>query len=241
MKQTHADSLSARIGVSGLVKKYQYQPVLDQLSLTVEDGDLCVLVGANGAGKTTLLRILAGLVRADTGQILLGSVPLRADPGIRKQIGYIGHASLFYNDLNALENLTHYARLYHINPLESTVVESIRSVGLEPHQHKPLRTYSRGMGQRLAIARALLHDPAILLFDEPYTGLDQEGAAFLDDRLRRLQGPSRAILLAAHRPQRLLQIATHIAWLREGKIVQHLPVNRLSEAPELRQYLQETA
>lgn len=233
---------SVRIEIRGLVKKFHYQPVLDHLSLTIEDGALCVLVGANGAGKTTLLRILASLVRANEGEVSLGGISLADGATLRRKIGYVGHQSMFYSDLNALENLRHYARLYQLAEVESSIImRSIHSVGLEQHKEKPLRTFSRGMQQRLSIARALLHDPCILLLDEPYTGLDQEATQFLDDRLMSLHRPGHAILLAAHRPQHLLSIASHIAWLKEGKIAQHLPVNRLSEAPDLRQYLQETA
>ncbi|MCB2213945.1 heme ABC exporter ATP-binding protein CcmA [bacterium] len=238
--KTNAPS-SARIEIRGLSKRYQYQPVLDELALTVDGGDLCVLVGANGAGKTTLLRIVASLVRPDAGEVIAGGYTLAHGGFYRRQIGYLGHQSLFYSDLNAVENLTHYARLYHLADVADRVAQSIGSVGLTVHRDKPVRTYSRGMQQRLAIARTLLHDPAVLLLDEPYTGLDPEAAQFLDDRLRQLRAPNRAILIAAHRPQRLLSIASHVAWLREGRIAQHLPVARLGEDLALSAYLKETA
>ncbi len=235
------ESHSTRIVIKGLVKRYHYQPVLDNLSLTIEDGDLCVLVGANGAGKTTLLRILADLVRPDKGQIIIGGETFINNSLLRSKLGYVGHQTMFYQDLSALENLLHYAHLYQLSHPNEKAAESIFSVGLSPHQHKPVRVFSRGMQQRLSIARALLHDPDILLFDEPYTGLDQEAARFLDERLRNLHQPGRTILVAAHRPQRLISIASHIAWLKDGQITQHIPVDRLAEAPELQDYLQETA
>jgi len=229
----------AEINVRGLVKRYHYRPVLNDLSLTINDGDFCVLVGANGAGKTTLLRVLASLVRADAGEIRIGNEIIPSNPRSRSNIGYVGHQPMFYQDLTAAENLRHYARLYQVKGTDQTVAESIQSAGLTGHQDKPVRTFSRGMQQRLSLARALLHQPIVLLFDEPYTGLDQEAARFLDAKLGELHGPGRAILLAAHRPQRLLTIASHIAWLKEGKIIQHLPVSRLSQAPDLEAYLQE--
>jgi heme exporter protein A len=229
------------IKISGLVKRYRYQSVLDGVSITISKGDLCVLIGANGAGKTTLLRILAGLARPDKGECLLGGMPLATNPAQRRMLGYVGHQPMFYHDLTGFENLCHYARLYQLPNVNERVTTEIRSVGLIQSQHKPVRIYSRGMQQRLSIARALLHDPVILLFDEPYTGLDLEAARVLDERLRLLQRQERTILLAAHRPQRLINLATHIAWLREGKISHHIPVDRLSEAPELQAYLQETA
>ncbi len=229
----------AGITIRGLVKRYHYHPVLNDLSLTVNDGDCCVLVGANGAGKTTLLRILASLVRPDAGEILIGNALLGSNPHSRSNIGYVGHQPMFYQDLTAVENLRHYARLYQLKDADQAAAQGIQLAGLADHQDKPLRAFSRGMQQRLSLARALLHQPDVLLFDEPYTGLDQEAARFLDSKLTELQGPGRLILLAAHRPQRLLPIASHIAWLKDGNIAQHIPVVRLSQAPQLKAYLQE--
>ena len=229
------------IEIRGLIKKYRYQPVLDSLDLTISDGQSCVLVGANGAGKTTLLRILATFVRPDGGEVTINGTPINEALHYRREIGFVGHQAMFYQDLNAFENLAHYARLYQLEDIEAVVAASITAVGLTRHAHKPLRTYSRGMQQRLSIARALLHDPNILLFDEPYTGLDQEAASFLDARLKQLHQPGRIILIAAHRPQRLIPIASHVAWLNDGKISRHLPLSQISEAPDLQAYLQEVA
>ncbi len=231
----------AAIAVQGLSKRYNLQPVLKDLSLEIADGSLCVLVGANGAGKTTLLRIIASLVRPDAGDVTLWGAALKGNPALRRQIGYLGHQSLFYSDLNAIENLSHYARLYQLDDMRQRVTEAIESVDLAKHQHKPIRTYSRGMLQRLAIARALLHEPSILLLDEPYTGLDKDAAQVLDGRLRSQRQPGRALLIAAHHPQRLLTFASHVAWLRDGQITDHQPVDRLNETPDLHQYLQEAA
>jgi heme exporter protein A len=222
-----------------LVKRFHHQTVLNHLSLRINDGDFCVLVGDNGAGKTTLLRILAGLVRPTHGAVTIsGADPLSEHP-LRQILGYVGHQPMFYQDLTALENLEHYARLYQVRDVEHSVTRAIQSVGLTTYQGQPVRTLSRGMQQRLSLARATLHQPSILLLDEPYTGLDQAAAAFLDNTLRGLHTPGRTILLAAHRPQRLLSIASHVAWLKDGVIHQHLPVDRLGEDPELDRYLQE--
>jgi len=229
----------AGIEVRGVTKRFHHQPVLDNLSLSIGDGDICVLVGANGAGKTTLLRIIASLTRSDSGEVIFGGTNTPMDA--RRAIGYVAHQPMFYLDLSAAENLRHYARLYQIPDENEAVNLGIQTAGLENTWDKPVRAFSRGMQQRLSIARALLHDPTILLLDEPYTGLDQDAAHFLDEKLHSLRQPGRAILLAAHRPQRLLTIASHIAWLKDGKIIQHLPVERLSESPELVNYLQEVA
>lgn len=239
MPEPHSDP--ARIVLAGLVKRYHNRPVLDHLSLSLEGGQFCILVGANGAGKTTLLRILATLTRPDEGEIQFFGEAWEPFPALRKKIGYIGHKPMFYLDLTAAENLHHYARLYHCDDPSEQIQTALHAAGLQNDQHKPVRTFSRGMQQRLSIARALLHEPEILLFDEPYTGLDQPAAQTLDRRLRDLRSPKRIILMSAHRPQRLLTIATHIAWLQNGIISHHLPVAELHTAPALQDYLQETA
>lgn len=232
-------SSPARIEIIGLVKRYQFQPVLNHLSLTIEDGDFCVVVGANGAGKTTLLRILATLVRPDAGQVRLCEELSTEILSARRKIGYVGHQPMFYMDLTAIENLEHYAQLYQLSDPVERVIAGIQSAGLMAHRQKPVRIFSRGMQQRLSIARALLHDPSILLLDEPYTGLDQEAALFLDQTLSDLHCAGRVILVAAHRPQRMIPFATHVAWLKGGVISHHLPTERLSEAPNLEQTIME--
>jgi heme exporter protein A len=232
---------SLNIDIHGLVKRYHSQPVLNQLSLTINSGDFCLLVGDNGAGKTTLLRILAGLVRPNQGKITFCGSFLGSDPAVRRLIGYVGHQPMLYQDLTAWENLRHYARLYQVEDIEDVVSQAIKSLNLLPFQHQPVRTLSRGIQQRLALARASLHRPPILLFDEPYTGLDQDAASLIDNLLQDWQGQGRIILLAAHRPQRLLSLASHVAWLQEGCISTHIPVSELPKTPELNRYIQEVA
>ena len=225
--------------IRDLVKQYHFQSVLDGLSLSLSEGDFCVLVGANGAGKTTLLRILADLVRPNQGEVLIEGFPLKSNPALRQAIGYISHLPMFYEDLTAVENLRHYANLYGLSQPAERISACLQASGLAHFQNQPVRTYSRGMQQRLSIERALLHDPKILLFDEPYTGLDQEAAQSLDLRLQALHTPGRVILVAAHRPQRLISVASHIAWLQNGRITHHLPASQLDSCPELLAYLRE--
>lgn len=227
------------IEISDLTKRFHYQPVLNHLVLTVLDGECCLVVGDNGAGKTTLLRIIAGLTRPSHGQVTLCGEGSPADPELRRRIGYVGHQPMFYHDLSATENLYHYAQLYNLSNPRPVVLEALDQARLTRYQHQPVRTLSRGMQQRLSLARATLHGPVILLLDEPYTGLDQEAAQDLDSTLRNFCKPGHAILIAAHRPQRLLQITSHIAWLRDGVIHQHIPVGDIDQVPELQKYLQE--
>ena len=228
-----------RIDVQGLVKRYHHQPVINQLSLTIKSGEFCLLVGDNGAGKTTLLRIWAGLVRPSQGCVSLCGSGSAADPPLRHLIGYVGHQPMVYPDLTANENLRHYARLYQLQDVEACASQALQSLGLTAYQDQPVRTLSRGMQQRLALARATLHNPAILLFDEPHTGLDQAAASTLDDILQSWHTQERIILLAAHRPQRLLSIASHVAWLRDGQVSTHIQIADLPGAPALNSYLQE--
>lgn len=228
------------IRIQGLVKRYHHHPVLDHLTFNLTKSEFCVLVGANGAGKTTLLRILASLNRADAGKIWVENTLMPADPQFRRLFGYVGHLTMFYQDLNAFENLSHYARLYHLENSEQLIRDGLRTAGLENYQSKPVRTFSRGMQQRLSIARALIHKPSILLLDEPHTGLDHESALTFDRLLSDLNQSGCTILLAAHQPQRLLPIATHLAWLNAGKIEQHLPVTAIGDHPHLHQFLRES-
>lgn len=228
------------IEVSDLVKHYHHQNVLDHLNLSIKSGELCVLVGDNGAGKTTLLRILASLVRPDQGEIHLINNTADENSAYRGKIGYIGHQTMFYNDLTAAENLQHYAKLYQIPNAPEAADISIQSVGLIDFKDNPVRTFSRGMQQRLSIARALLHHPSILLLDEPYTGLDQKAANYLDTQLQNLHQPDRIILIAAHHPQRMLPFSTHIAWLQKGKISHHIPIDQVPSFSSLQDYLRGT-
>ncbi len=230
-------TFSARIEIRGLTKRFHYHAILDHLSLTINEGDFCVLIGANGAGKTTLLRILAGLIHPTEGEIIFGSGQITNGPNLRRHIGYVGHQSMFYQDLTAAENLMHYARLYRLSEVDKAITNGLNTSGLDQYRNQPVRTFSRGMQQRLSLARAMLHEPEIMLFDEPYTGLDQEAAQFLDKKLKALNQPNRTILMAAHRPHRLLPMASHIAWLKAGKIVEHLPISQLHKSPALKRYL----
>lgn len=234
------DTTASIIRILRLVKRYHHQPVLDHLTFNLAKSEFCVLVGANGAGKTTLLRILASLNRPDAGKIWVDNTLMPGSPQIRRLFGYVGHQTMFYQDLNAVENLSHYARLYHLENSKKLIIEGLRSAGLEKYQSKPVRTFSRGMQQRLSIARALLHEPSILLLDEPHTGLDHESALRFDRLLSDLNQRGCTILMAAHQPQRLLPIATHLAWLNEGKIEQHLPVTDIIKHPHLHQFLRES-
>jgi ABC-type multidrug transport system ATPase subunit len=186
------------ISVRGLSKRYGAKRVLERLDLDVPRGGFTVVTGPNGSGKTTLLRIVAGLA-APTG----GSVEVAADRG---QIGYLAHEPLVYRELSALENLDLYGRLYRIPERRERIGMLLERFGLWDARREPVSSFSRGMQQRLALCRALLHDPDLLLLDEPFNALDEEGADLLDAELAGLSG--RTFLVATHDPARLEPLAT---------------------------------
>jgi len=186
------------ISVRGLSKRYGTKRVLERLDLDVPRGGFTVVTGPNGSGKTTLLRIVAGLA-APTG----GSVEVAADRG---QIGYLAHEPLVYRELSALENLDLYGRLYRIPERRERIGMLLERFGLWDARREPVSSFSRGMQQRLALCRALLHDPDLLLLDEPFNALDEEGADLLDGELAGLSG--RTFLVATHDPARLEPLAT---------------------------------
>jgi heme exporter protein A len=204
----------------GLSRRLAGTPVLGHVDLTVAAGELVVLVGPNGAGKTTLLRVLAGLLRPSGGELALFGVDVRrgAD-AVRGRLGYVGHETGCYPDLTGAENLAFYAALFALRDARTRIEELLAWAGLEAAAQRPVRTYSRGMQQRLALARALLHRPALLLLDEPFTGLDPEAAEHLAARLAALRAEGCALVLATHDLDRTAPLATRTTVLHHGRIV----------------------
>ncbi len=217
------------IRVQGLVKRFGYTIVLRGVSLEVPTGQTVVLLGPNGAGKTTLLRILATLLRPNAGQAFVGGHDLIRHPDrVRHLLGYVSHQPLLYPDLSARENLRFYARLYGIENEDARVSEMLEMVGLGQRADDLVRTFSRGMLQRLTIARALLHNPPVLLLDEPDTGLDPQAAAMLARLLRMVAGEGRTILLTTHNLARGVDFADRVVILSGGRIVVDQPTHALS-------------
>lgn len=225
------------IKIEGLVKNFGANTVLRGINLHVQAGDFVSLVGSNGAGKTTLLRIVATLLKPTNGQVLIGgwSLPENADK-VRRYIGLVSHHALLYGDLTAAENLAFYARLYQLDRREERVSDALRMVGLAARQRDPVRTFSRGMIQRLTIARATLHEPDVLLLDEPYTGLDQDATKLLDDLLQRESEKGRTIFLITHDLARGLNLCHRILILDRGKIASEIERERTTPAEFLKIY-----
>jgi heme exporter protein A len=203
--------------VKGAVRRYGGLPVLRGVDLDVERGESVALFGPNGAGKTTLLRTLAGLLRADSGSVSVLGRALPADAALRRRIGYLGHESFLYRDLDARENLAYYARLFGVPASRIDVL--LGEVGLAAVSARRVSAYSRGMLQRLALARAVLHEPELLLLDEPLTGLDPEGVELFARLLGVLRGRGVTVLMATHDIERALAVATRAVVLGRGRIV----------------------
>lgn len=207
------------IKVRGLVKNYGTNAVLRGVNLHVRPGEFLTLVGPNGAGKTTLLRIVATLLKASGGHVSVGGWQLPENAArVRSHIGLVSHHALLYGDLTAAENLTFFARLYQLDNQAERVRAALQMVGLAARQRDPVRSFSRGMLQRLTLARATLHEPDVLLFDEPYTGLDQDATALLDDLLRQEAERGRTIFMITHDLARGLDLCQRIAILNRGRI-----------------------
>ncbi len=211
----------AMIQAVKVTKVFGLRPVLRGVDLTVREGEFLTLFGPNGAGKTTFLRIISTLSRPTGGRVWLAGAELpRQAEAARAALGVVSHMPLLYGDLSAEENLRFYAQMYNVPAdLRDARIEAVgRAVGLHKRMGDLVRTFSRGMQQRLAIARAILHDPPVLLLDEPYTGLDQDAAAILGEVLAEVATRGRTVMMTTHNIVRGLALADRVAILSHGKI-----------------------
>ena len=207
------------ITVKKLVKRFGLKTVLRGVDFDVQPGEFVALLGPNGAGKTTFLRILSSLSRPSLGNVKIAGFQLPTQAAqVRARLGVVSHLPLLYGDLSADENLRFYARMYNIPNDDVRVTEVLEMVGLENRRRDLVRTFSRGMQQRLAIGRAVLHDPDVVLFDEPYTGLDQDASAMLDDVLKTVAAKGRTVVMTSHDLARAEDLATRFDILSRGVI-----------------------
>ncbi|HKJ40190.1 MAG TPA: heme ABC exporter ATP-binding protein CcmA [Anaerolineales bacterium] len=207
------------ITVKKLVKRFGLKAVLKGLDFEVQPGEFVALLGPNGAGKTTFLRVLASLSRPSLGNVQVAGYKLPDEAAaVRARLGVVSHLPLLYGDLTAEENLRFYGRMYNISDLELRITEVLEMVGLENRRRDLVRTYSRGMQQRLAIGRAVLHDPDVVLFDEPYTGLDQDASSMLDEVLKTVAAKGRTVVMTSHDLARAEELATRFDILSRGVI-----------------------
>jgi len=210
------------LAVEGVWKFYGDYPALRDIRLEAEAGACLALIGRNGAGKTTLLRTVAGFSRPGRGRILIfGKEPRETET--RRQLGFIGHGISVYDELSALENLTLFGQLYGLSNPRARALEWLERTGLERVRNGLVREFSRGMRQRLAVARAFLHEPSVLLLDEPFTALDDRAIAVLQTLLRQALAERKTIIMSTHQLREALELATHVALLVRGKVAFHGP------------------
>ena len=216
------------IAVKKLVKRFGLKTILKGLDFEVEPGEFVALLGPNGAGKTTFLRILASLSRPTLGDVRVAGYRLPGQAAaVRRNLGVLSHQPLLYGDLTAEENLQFYGRMYAVNELDNRIDQVLETVGLSTRRGDLVRTFSRGMQQRLAIARSVIHDPDILLLDEPYTGLDQDACVMLDDVLREVASKGRTVVMTSHDLARAEDMASRFDVLSRGKIVASMPSDEM--------------
>lgn len=205
------------IAVERVWKFYGDYAALRDITLDIQPGSCTALLGRNGAGKTTLLRIIAGLSRAAKGTVSIAGNDVRAS-STRQLVGVLGHGIGIYEELSAVENLRLFARLYDIKDRDRAVMQWLERVGLERVATGLVREFSRGMRQRLAVARAFLHDPQVLLLDEPFTALDDRAVAVLQTVLRDALAAGKTVMMSTHQLREALELATHVVLINRGKL-----------------------
>lgn len=208
------------ISVRDIKKNFGFIEAVRGVSFDLRKGEFLTLLGPNGAGKTTLLNMLSSLTRPTSGTATVaGYNVLDGNPALRKEIGVISHSSYLYADLSAFENMLFYAKIYGLENPKDRAVEVVAEVGLKARLHDRVRTFSRGMLQRLSIARATIHNPSVLFLDEPYTGLDQHASSLFKDYLQSLHTQKRTLILTTHDIQRGFEMCDWVAILVRGRIV----------------------
>jgi len=207
------------IEVRHLIKRFGVKVVLRNLEFSVAPGEFVALLGPNGAGKTTFLRILASLSRPSYGEVRIAGYQLPHQAAeVRRQLGVVSHLPLLYGDLSAEENLRFYGKMYSVPGLDARITQVLELVGLAARRRDLVRTFSRGMQQRLTIGRAVLHNPSVLLMDEPHTGLDQDACEMLDGVLREVAGQGHTIVMTSHDLARAAGLASRFDVLTRGAV-----------------------
>lgn len=223
----HSSAVTSTAGESpvvqaeGLVRTFGGRRAVDRVSFTLGAGDCLALFGPNGAGKTTLLRMLAGLLAPGEGTVRVNGVPVKEGAAARAQVGLVSHASMLYGVLTARENVEFAARLYGLPDPREAAMRALELMRVDDRADAPARTLSRGLQQRVSIARAMVHSPRLLLCDEPYTGLDDAGSAALTAALTERREAGAALLLVTHNLAEGLALATQAAIMRRGRFVRH--------------------
>ena len=222
-----------------LTKVFGDRKALDKVPIEVPEGAFLSIFGPNGAGKTTLVRTLATLSRATSGTALVAGFDAKEEPDkVREHIGLISHNPMLYPDLTAMENLMFTAQLYGVVNAEERVRELLRAVELDHRRFDVVRTFSRGMTQRLSIARALMNDPDVVFLDEPYAGLDPHAVEIFDGLIEQLRD-GRTFIMVSHDLQKGFDVCTHALVLARGRVVSYAPKEDI-DFEQFRQLYRET-
>ena len=201
-------------------KTFGHFTALGGVTLTVPRGEFVALFGRNGAGKTTFLKVAATLVRATHGKLAVEGIDIREEPEkARRHIGFLSHNTYLYKDLNPVENLRFFGRLYGTADLEDRIQNLLERVGLQRRKADPVRSFSRGLHQRLGLARVMLHDPSVILLDEPYTGLDANAVDMLNSILDESLAAGKTVILTTHDFEQGVRAATRAVIIDRGKVV----------------------
>jgi heme exporter protein A len=210
-----------------LTRTFGPRRAVGEVSLSLGAGDCLALFGPNGAGKTTLLRLLGGLLRPSAGTASINGVPLPGGPEVRAKVGVVSHHTMLYDALTALENVEFAARLYGVRHPRVAAQQALLRMGASSYARQPVRALSRGMQQRVSIARTMVHSPSVILADEPFTGLDAAGASVLSAMFAELRDAGATLVIVTHNLDEALSLCTHAAIMRHGALV------RLDTAPIL--------
>jgi heme exporter protein A len=211
---------TAVIDIKGLTKQADNKLILRGIDLSIKQGETVAILGPNGAGKSTLLKVLATLIKPTTGQVMINGLNLKKNQlEIKKLFGYLPHSSLLYDQYSPLENLVFFGKLYGVKNPEKRATELVKEVGLSFFLNEPVKNFSRGMIQRIAIARAIVHDPKILYLDEPHTGLDQGAIGILNNVIVSMKEKGTTTLMVTHDFKQAAEICDRIIILKNGKIV----------------------
>ena len=212
--------MTSRLEAKGLVRRFSRLRAVDGITFDLQAGELLTIFGPNGAGKTTLLNILAGVMCPDEGQVLLdGNVVVGSERQWRKEFGLVTHQTMLYDRLTAVENLSFYSKLFSLEDSECRIRDALEDVKIKEVADQPVGSLSRGFQQRIALARALLHDPKILLLDEPYIGLDLYASRLLRDLISQLKDGERTVVLVTHNFGQGLELADRIAIQVSGQFI----------------------
>jgi heme exporter protein A len=208
------------IEIKKLIKQADNKIILRGIDLSIKKGETVAILGPNGAGKSTLLKVIATLIKPSSGEVNINGMELKKNATeIKKLMGYLPHSSLLYEHYSPLENLVFFGNLYGVKGVEEKAIELVKRVGLSFFLKEPVKNFSRGMIQRIAIARAIVHDPELLLLDEPHTGLDQGAISILNEVIISMKNKGATTLMVTHDFKQAAEICDRIIFVKDGKIV----------------------